>query len=255
MPDEDQAKAILQKMSETTVTWVERIGKPDGFRVGDGSALQGDDTAASQFLVSHALRTCIGAAVDHLHGLYALVLTTGVLHLSTPATVTRGALESAATAIWIAEPNLRDDRVRRALSWFYKDVKDGDAAATGAGIPVPTKLQDRIDKLNKAATDRGLQSAVRGYTSTEAVTAAKAHLGSTKMDVLLMWRLCSGFAHGRSWPLLGFANSTMTPIPGRPGMVGVKTENSYVRVLAMAMAAEQAIEAAIALYELRAQGR
>jgi hypothetical protein len=255
MPDEAQAQAILAKMFETAVTWVDRIGTSGGFSVGAGSALQGDDAASDPFLVSHALLTCIGAAVDHFHALHALVLNTGFLHLSSPATVARGALETAAAAIWIAEPIRRDDRVERALSWFFKDAKDGDNAATGAGLQVPTPLQDRIDKLDKVAAARGLMGKVKGYTSTAAVTAAKDHLGSTKMDVLLMWQLCSGFAHGRVWPMLGFTHNVQTPIPGRPGMVGVKSENSYGRVLAMALTAQQTIEAAIALYELRAQGR
>ncbi|MCG8918254.1 hypothetical protein L6E12_20945 [Actinokineospora sp. PR83] len=255
MPDEDQSKALLQKMSDTAAKWAERIGTPDNFPVGDGSALQGDDAACHPFLVSHALMTCIGAAVDHLHGLYALVLTTDFLHLNTPYTVARGALESAAAAIWIAEPNRRNDRVERALSWFYKDVKDGNTAATEAKVAVPTPLQDRIDKLDKLAAARGLAGNLKGYTSTKAAEAAEAHLGPTKMPILLMWRLCSGFAHARVWPILGFTDSTKTPIPGRPGMIAVKSENSYRNVLAAALTAQQAIEAAITLYELRARGR
>jgi len=255
IPDEDQAKALLVKMADTAANWIEWIGTPDGLLVGTGSALQGDDAASQQFSVSHALRTCIGAAVDHLHGLYALVLKTGFLHMNTPATVARGALESAATAIWIACPDTRDERVKRTLSWFFKDVKDGNSAATGAGIAVPTPLQDRIDKLERVAADRGLPDKVKGYTSTEAVEAAKAHLGPEKMDILLMWRLCSGFAHGRSWPILGFASNITTPIPGRPDLVGVKSENSFTRVLAMALTAHDAVQVALELYQFRARGR
>jgi hypothetical protein len=253
---EDQAKEKLRRLSDAAVQWAGRRATPGGFAVAAGSALVGDDNVSNPFQVSTALITCLDAAIDHLHGLYALVLQSGFLHVNTPATIARGALESASTAIWIAKPPGRDERVRRTLAWFWQDVRDGDTAATGAGITVPTELSVRQDKLKNVAAARGLDpKSITSFTSTEAVKSAKEHLGTESIDVLLMWRLCSGFAHGRAWPNMGFAGTTNTPLPGRPDMTLIKVENSYERVLAMALASHQATKAAIDLFDQRAGGR
>lgn len=219
--------------------------------------MAGDDHGSEPFLVSHPIRTSLGAAIDHLHALYALVLHSGYLHLHAPASVTRGALECASTAIWLAAPPARDERIRRALCWAGKDIKDGDKAAVGAGYPVPTPVKERIEKLNAAARSRGLapQAIKNGFSSTEAVEAAKAHLGPGTKDVLLAWRLCSGFAHGRSWSALGFADNVQTPVPGGSDRVTVESGNSYRHVLALAIAADLTVDAAVRLFDLRARGR
>lgn len=257
IPTENEARDHLARLFKFIEPLSRRIGEPDGFPVGLGSALQGDDAAVPPFLVSQALRSCISAAVDHLHGLCALTVETPHLHLHTPATLARGALEAAAVAIWISRPPGRDERVKRALSWFFKDVKDGNTAAVGAGMAVPTPLRERLEMLNAAAAARNLPGTVRGYTSTEAVEAANDHLNATKktIDFLMMWRLCSGFAHGRAWPLLGFSDVARVAVPGQPDVVGVRAENTYTRVLTMAFAARLSIVAAVDLYETRARGR
>lgn len=63
---------------------------------------------------------------------------------------------------------------------------------------MPTPLQDRFDKLGRVAAACGLPEKVKGYTSIEAVDATQAHPSPTKTDILLMWRLCPDFAHGRA---------------------------------------------------------
>lgn len=132
--------------------------------------------------MSHAVKMEITAAVDHLHALCVLVFS-GFLHLAAPATLARGALETASTAIWIMSPTGRNERITRALQWAVLDIRDSDRATTGAGIPVPTPLQDRLDKVETVAVRRGLDFAkIRvGFTSTHAVTAAEAHTKSLRV--------------------------------------------------------------------------
>jgi hypothetical protein len=251
---EEWAQEELFRGTALAEAWIAR--SDGGFDVGQGSDLADDDAQTMPYTVSHALTTCLIAAIDHHHALLALVLKTDYLHLNAPATVARGALETACTAIWLAAPADRDERIRRTLCWFWKDAKDGDTAATGRGMKVPKPLADRQDELTTLATAQGLTQSIKGYTSTDAVTVAKEYLGNNgKMDVLLMWRVCSGFAHGRTWPQLGFSANERTPIPGNPDMVGVRFTSSYVRALSMVTASRQAIEAAIALFEERARGR
>ena len=72
--------------------------------------------------------------------------------------------------------------------------------------------------------------------------------------MLIMWQLCSGFAHGMVWPQLGFSENIKTPVATEPGVVAVRFESSHSRMLWTALAAHETVEAAIALFEQRARG-
>jgi hypothetical protein len=123
-----------------------------------------------------------------------------------------------------------------------------------AGGPVAL-LEKRLADLAAIATAHGLDPKIvkSGYASTEAVTAARDHLGSTSPDVLLAWQLCSGFAHGRFWPQLGYTATTATPAGGKTGISAVTFAPGYDRLLPLATAAQRTVEAALRLFDQRAR--
>lgn len=252
MPSEEQAQAKWQEIAALAEKLVNRSGIEDGYSISPGSALAGDDARCQPYHASHAVKTNITAAVDHLHALCVLVLNSGFMHLAAPATVARGALECASTAVWIASPSSRDERISRTLRWNATDVKDGDKAATGFGVPVPTPLQDRYDKIEAVANKRSLPFNVikRGYTSTEAVTAAEDYLKPT-LGVVFPWRLASGFAHGRRWAMLAYADTMEKKATSDPNVVNLKMENDYGKLLYLGWAAAVVVKGAVRLYEQR----
>lgn len=81
------------------------------------------------------------------------------------------------------------------------------------------------------------------------VTAAEAHTNSP-LGVVLPWRLCSGFARGRRWPHLAFAELEKRATAD-PRVVNVKLENDFDRLLYVAYPAAYAVNSAAKLYELR----
>lgn len=232
---------------------IERSSRKNGFSIESGSPLDGDDKHSLPYQVSHVIRTEITAAVDHLHALSVLVLNSGFIHLAAPATVARGALETASAAIWIMGPAGRDERITRALKWAVQDIKDSDRVATGAGLPVPTSLQNRLNKVEAVAARRGLDfTQIRqGYTSTEAVMAAEAHKNSP-LGVVLPWRLSSGLAHGRRWPQLALMDLEKRS-PANSGVMLVKLENDLGKLLAVAYPAAHTLSGTIALFDQRAR--
>jgi hypothetical protein len=232
---------------------ISRSETAGGFRVAPGSAFAGDDRHCQPYHASHAAMMSITAAADHLHALCALVLQSGFLHLAAPATLARGVLESASAAVWIANPTLRDERITRALKWNVTDIKDGDKAATGAGLPVPTPLQDRLDKVENVALARGLafKPISGGYKSTEVVIEAEAVL-APPLGVLFPWRLASGFAHGRRWSMLAFADTMQKQATQDPAVSNIKMENDISRVLYLGWAAATVIQGAVRMYDQRA---
>ena len=148
-----------------------RVGIENGFPVMPGSALAGDDTAASPYQVSHAFRLCLTAGVDHLHAAKVLVVDNRIIHIAAPASLARGALENFAAAYWMLGPKKRDGRVSHALKWHAQNVRDAERALGAKNLPGLKPLATRLAKLEAVAAKRGLDTKEirRGYTSTATV--------------------------------------------------------------------------------------
>lgn len=109
-------------------------------------------------------------------------------------------------------PPDRSTRVTRALQHAATDAKDGDQAAQEAGADITTPLSDRIAGLQDVARAAGLGESVittRPPGSAKIIAYANSD-PSSAFDLLLAWRICSGIAHGRNWPRLGFLRREMT---------------------------------------------
>ena len=252
MPSEKQVRATWAKIASLAAKLAERSETENGFSISPRSPFAGDDCHCQPYHVSHAVKMSITAAIDHLHALCALVFQSGFLHLAAPAALARGALECASTAVWIASPSKRDERIERALKWNIADVKDSDRAATDAGIPVPTSLQDRKNKIEAVAVKRSLpfKPISGGYKSSDAVKAAEEFL-KPPLGVVLPWQLASGFAHGRRWAMLAFADTMQKQATSDPGVVNIKMENDHAKVLYLGLAAATVVQEAVRLYEQR----
>lgn len=253
MPSDEQAQAKWQEIDAFATDLVERSATQGTYAVAPGSPFAGDDTHSKPYQVSHAVRMNLTAAADHLHATCALVLKTGLLHLSAPATLARGVLECASTAVWIASPKDRDERITRALKWNIADIRAGNSAATNARLPVPTALEDREAKIEAVADRRSLpfKPIKGGYKSTEAVKATEDYLQPV-LGVLLPWQLASGFAHGRRWAMLAFADTMERLATDDPEVVNIKMENDWAQVLYLGLAAADVLGSAVRLYEQRA---
>ncbi len=177
-----------------------------------GSSLAGDDRATDPHHLSHAVRGGISSSAEHLHAFRTLLMDAGVLHPQASFTLLRAAIETAAGAVWLLNPPSRSTRVTRALQHAATDAKDGDQAAQESGADITTPLPDRLARLQVIARTAGLAEAVitaRAPGSAKIVDYANND-PSSAFDLLLAWRICSGIAHGRNWPRLGFLRREMT---------------------------------------------
>lgn len=250
---EERALADLAEIAEFATKLTERTSRPGGFTVQPGSPLAIDDSLGSPYELSYAAAACLSAAIDHLHAACALVLNSGFLHLSAPATVARGTLECASTALWMLFPDASDERITRGLRWYIKDASDGDTAGAEADIPVPSTLQAKREDIKAVAEANGLSfdAIKRGYTSTDAVKAAKVGLDAFghPFNLVYQWRLCSGFAHGRLWPRIELAKATEEAQAGTSQDSPTALRNSYQRVLASTITAGITLLAAVDRYD------
>lgn len=210
----DEVNAELPE-EEVAAKWLEiapgiekmatRIQDPGDFPVSRGSSLSGDDTHSAPYCVSHAVRSCLVSGVDHLHAAKCLVLDLQVLHASAIYSLIRGSLENLAAAYWMLHPTRRNDRIERTLRWHAKNFKDQATALQPVGLADESTREAKLSRLGAIAVQRGIVvSDVRsGYFSSAAVRYVDEH--SPISAPLLPWQVCSGFAHGRPWAVLGMS--------------------------------------------------
>lgn len=228
---------------------------PDGFPVEPRSSLAGDDRASNPYRVSHVLHLCLSAGIDHLHAIKSLILDAGLLHIAAPSSLARGALENFAAASWVLTGQNRDERVERALRWHAKNITDSHRAMGNKAIPGFRTLPERWAALDEVADRRDLGRRYRkGYTSTEAVTAAEEAFSQLSLGVLFPWQLCSGFAHGRPWAFYG-ATEREELDEDDPGMVRAKLTSNLSIALYPTLAAMELVQEFLRLYNRRARDR
>ncbi|WP_405372051.1 MULTISPECIES: hypothetical protein [unclassified Microbacterium] len=177
---------------------VQRVGDLDEFPVLARSSLAGDDRKAHPFEVSRAVRHLINASIDQLHGIKVLLVDAQVEHLAVGPTLARAATENTATALWILGPAQRAERLNRVFRWHVRNYQDERKTV---GKFVGDRPDANISSLMKTATMLGLDPKVEhGYAISKPIEEAQDF---TDMDVLFLWQVASGFAHGRPWAYQG----------------------------------------------------
>lgn len=227
---EEQVAAKWLEMAPLIDRMMERVGDPDDFPVSPGSSLAGDDKKSHPYCVSHAVRGCLVSSVDHMHAAKSLVLDLEVLHASAVYSLIRGSLENLAAAFWILHPAQRNDRIENTLRWHAKNFHDQLIALEPLGLADESTREAKLAKLDGVAIPRGISTAdVRaGYRSSRAIKYAEEH--STSSDPLLPWQICSGFAHGRPWAVLGMSEQEQHDTAD-PSVFNLKLTSDLSRVL------------------------
>jgi hypothetical protein len=232
-------ETIMAKWAEIA-PWIEhmsdRIQNPNEFVVGTGSVLAADDSASNPYHVSHCAIACLTAGVDHLHALKRLVIDDRLLHTGADYSLARGALENFGTAFWVLHPAEPTERIARALSWMAQNFKDQAKAEEEVGRDAASSRRAKLAKVRRVADAAGCGRIPEGYSSTEVMKYAKAHVMT---DPFLPWQVCSGFAHGRPWANLGM--SIQEPQPTQEGqeagVVSLRLTTDYARLLYVALPA------------------
>lgn len=227
---EEQVVAKWLEIAPGIDKMAQRIADPDDFSVSDGSSLSGDDKKSAPYCVSHAVRACLVSGVDHLHAAKSLVVDLEMLHASAVYSLVRGSLENLSASFWILHPSTRNDRIERTLRWHARNFNEQLIALEPLGVADQESREAKLVKLDAVATTRGISTAgVRdGYRSSTAVKYVEGH--SANSAPLLPWQICSGFAHGRPWAVLGMSEQEQLPT-AEPGVFNLKLTSDLSRVL------------------------
>jgi hypothetical protein len=201
---EEQMQRYLDRILKNVEAAYEQLQHPDLWEVTPGSSLAGDDKATAPYQLSHAVRSALSVAVDHMHATSNLLVHAKALHPMAPFTLARAAIEAGSSAIWMLGPAVRRDRVLRRLQLAVVDARDGDQATQGAGLAANRPLPERINQLRDIARLAGLATMPddgRPPSVTSMIKAADLTV-ATPLSILTAWQVCSGIAHGRMWARL-----------------------------------------------------
>jgi hypothetical protein len=226
---EEQVVAKWFEIAPGIDRMADRIGDPDDFAINDGSSMSGDDKKSAPYSVSHAVRACLVSGVDHLHAAKSLVVDLEMLHASAVYSLIRGSLENLSAAFWITHPSARNERIERTLRWYARNFHEQLIALEPLGEADNASREAKLLKLDAIANNRGILTAsIRaGYRSSTAVKYVEEHSESAP---LLPWQICSGFAHGRPWAVLGMSEQEQQPTE-EPGVFNLKLTSDLSRVL------------------------
>jgi hypothetical protein len=227
----------------------DRSDNPNGWEIVAGSALARDDKASAPWQVSHLVQSLFVSSTDHLHALRTLLFEAGALHAYTPGTITRSAIETAASAAWVLQPD--DPKVRRlrALQLRFIDDRDRRNAMRTWGVTEESEAQ-RQRWLDEGKSRLGVEKLTAPRTTAVLLEVSKYVNPSTRLSPYAMWQLASGFAHGRQWPVLGLLEREERDSVD-PDSVNIRPTMSLERLLPLAMVAKTTLEFAVSLYEKR----
>ncbi|TQL70387.1 hypothetical protein FB381_4317 [Nocardioides albertanoniae] len=228
-----------------------------------GTPLAADDRKANPFHTSHVIQMLLSAGIDNLNGIRHLIWgrppessDRPVLHQATHFVLARAAIEDFATALWILGPSSRPVRVERTLRWHVQNIQDRSRAIEVLGVTQHSG-EDRLKRLEEIA-ERSLGAVPpkfrgRGFTATEVVKYADAtnpEGGNQELSTEFLWRLCSGFTHGRFWSSLLFLEQEHLATDD-PDVISVRMTSDLTRALWPTKEAMHLLERLLKLHNQR----
>ncbi len=169
-----------------------------------GSSLLADDAALGPWNATTLIRNSITAGLLHVDSLSRLAVELGHLDPVTPWTVLRGALENFSAAVWLLTGNGRKERQHRALILWAQDFRNREQYEQDTQFqPVLGQKtgKQRLDEVVELADRLDLPKLGRPKIE-DVVMAAAVEVGLGDVKTRALWRVASGFAHGRQWPNL-----------------------------------------------------
>jgi len=250
-PDDNYWRAeIFDRMNRASVR-LDRIESNEPYVVEDGSDLAGDRQQVPDLWLDTLATRRLKIAVDYLAGVRDLV--TGGTHFYAPFPLLRSVLESAATTVWLLEPDDRATRLRRLVGLHIDDTNNKKAVQ----FMLPRQLRDPFDHepgIKKMVEDSGSPRGKCKFPDYSTVLRTIDDLPGEGASMLLAWRVCSGFSHGLSWATTGLIPQSNREQIG-PTLHRAEATPNYQLVSSLLRTAVRTIELADCFFEVRRTAR
>jgi hypothetical protein len=133
-----------------------------------------------------------------------------------PYSLVRVALENASAAVWMLAPSSRAERITRRLRFAALDIRNGEKVKELLGHAGPRTREDRLDVLRGIARREGIdeRQAIERVTYEEIVRSAGNQTAVGEVTTCVIWKICSGIAHGDLWTTITALERV--ELPGAP---------------------------------------
>lgn len=176
-----------------------------GYGIHPHSALQLDRDRMPDLPVESTVDRVLFHSLDCLWGLHQLLKHEGQQHF-VPYLLLRGALETAATAVWLLAPDDRTTRLERRAAIEANDAIESSKAIESAGVPDPQDtIGDRIRALEPIIQRARLDPAKCRWGGYGKVIKEIDERPGTRYSLESAWRACSGMSHGKFWAFTAVA--------------------------------------------------
>lgn len=166
-----------------------------------GSLLSREDGRTSFSPISYQVRWQLQLASEHLVAFTRLVDGHGLPNYAGYVLI-RAAIESAACALWLLQPQKSDRRVLRALQMSWWNQTDAALFSTAAGFDPSARdaeIKSELTELRMAVKSLRQTSLDKTRIShTEMLTTVQRTSSIANPTPLVAWRQCSALAHGNS---------------------------------------------------------
>jgi hypothetical protein len=248
--DDHWRTEVLERMNRASVV-LDRIESTEPYFVEPESDLAGDRAQVPDLWVDTLATRRLKVAVDYLAGLRDLVVNG--THLFAPFPLLRAVLESAATAVWLLEPDDRKIRLQRLVGLHIDDTNNKKAVQ----FMLPEEFRDAFDHepgIKQMVTDSGSPRGKCKFPDYTSVLRMVDDLPGEGASMLLAWRVCSGFSHGLSWATTGLMPQSNREQIG-PTLHRAETSPNYQLTSTIVRTAVRSIERADCLFEVRRAAR
>ncbi|GAA4188859.1 hypothetical protein GCM10022288_15790 [Gryllotalpicola kribbensis] len=233
------------------------------FELEPGSALDLDDCVSYPHKISGNPRLGIIGAIDHVRAV-RMIIDTGAVPMNSLFTLLRSALETAFSAIYLLEPDARDERIRRGLRDLHQEMVDGRNMRADFGALNPRKGDERrVDALRRALAGypaagpwaqikaRTEGSTARGGIASKIIVSRRPRQGRAEYSIRGYWRAFSGLTHGRSWAAHAVLDFEEVGYDAVTGTVTGRMTTSLRSIVGSMAVALDAIEVAVEIYGRR----
>ncbi|WP_172651146.1 hypothetical protein [Rhodococcus opacus] len=245
----DEAGRTKTQQLMKTLSAVERKRETGGYSIEPTSDLDLDHQRMTGLLVGHSVDRALHHSLDCLWGLNQLLVVNGPQHYS-PYVLIRGALESAATAVWLLAPDDQTTRLQRRVALEVDNSKEASKAIAAAGHAGEDDADQRKSNMGALLRDAGLVLRNCQWRGYGAVVQEIDDAPNTLKSVELAWRTTSGMSHGKLWSFQVFAAESNRRVVGN-GAFQADFSPSYHGLSKVLEVAVRTVHRADALFDER----
>lgn len=175
----------------------EKYESDERYGVESASDLWQDRCRLPELWVDSVVSREMAHSIDCLHGIRDLAAYG--THFFAHFVLMRAVLESSAMAVWLLQPDDQNLRLQRLLAQHDDNWRERKKVYGLTDMRSEVSYAERQAGLKRMIDHVGLSAADCRWPGYAAIIKEADDLAGTPSSVELVWRICSGVAHAKTW--------------------------------------------------------